>query len=112
MTLNISFNEIQKYFAARYGRNISVAKIDNHTFTVSVSLKALLATVSVSAGITVVGIDDNVLTLQYQGSIGLEMILSGVIAFLKSQVKNFDEAVRANGQIVSIDLDVLENTEA
>lgn len=112
MTLSVSFSEIQKYFAIRYGRNINITKIDSHTFSVGVSVKALLATLTVSAAVTIEGIEENVLTLRYKGSMGLEMILSGVIAFLKSQIKNFDEAVKSNAQSVMIDLCVLDQTRS
>ena len=124
MQATIEYSEIQSLVKSKTGREIGLSAIDDRTVKTEakVSVKVpFLGEIEKSIGVrvSVEKIEGNDVHLKYEGGIGTDMIIGGLLSFLSSTpAMKVVEKTQGNGIVVHLDeveearkaLDVVELT--
>lgn len=86
MKLTISYSELQDYVASHFHKAVNLGYVDGATVSVSVPIKVLGFTKSVSINITVTKIEGTDLFLSYDGKMGIDLLVSPAISYAKKLV--------------------------
>ena len=84
MKLSITYAELQEYVASHYHKNVNLGYVNESTVSVSVPIKVLGFTKSVSINITVKKIDGTDMFLSYEGKMGIEMLVTPAVSFARN----------------------------
>ena len=108
MKIIITFSEIQSLVLLRTGREIGLSAIDERTVKAEakVSVKVpFLGEIEKNIGenVSVEKIEDNDVHLKYEGGMGTEMIIGGLLTFLSSTpAMKVVEKTQGNGIVVHL----------
>ncbi len=86
MKLTITYAELQDYVASHFHKVVNFGYVDRATVSVSVPIKVLGFTKSVSINITVKKIEGTDLFLSYDGKMGIDLLVSPAISYAKKLV--------------------------
>ena len=86
MKLAITYAELQDYVASHFHKTVNLGYVDGATVSVSIPIKVLGFTKSVSINITVKKIEGTDLFLSYGGKMGIDMLVSPAISYAKKLV--------------------------
>ena len=86
MKLSITYAELQDYVASHFHKTVNLGYVDGATVSVSVPIKVLGFTKSVSINITVTKIEGTDLFLSYDGKMGIDLLVSPAISYAKKLV--------------------------
>lgn len=86
MKLTISYSELQDYVASHFHKTVNFGYVDGATVSVSVPIKVLGFTKSVSINITVTKVEGTDLFLSYDGKMGIDLLVSPAISYAKKLV--------------------------
>ena len=125
MNAIIYYHEIQSLVKSKTGRDISLSAIDERTVKAEakVSVKVPFLGViekSIGVDVSVEKIESNDIWLKYDGGMGTDMIIGGLLSFLSSTAAmKMVEKTQGNGIVVHLDeieearkvLDVVELTD-
>lgn len=110
MKLAITYAELQDYVASHFHKTVNLGYVDGAT--VSVPIKVLGFTKSVSINITVKKIEGTDLFLSYDGKMGIDLLVSPAISYAKKLVSGKADWVELmSGNIVKLrlgDIDKLQ----
>lgn len=124
MQATIEYSEIQSLVKSKTGREIGLSAIDERTVKAEakVNVKVLFLgkiEKSVGVNVSVEKIEGNDVHLKYDGGIGTDMIIGGLLSFLSSTpAMKVVEKTQGNGIVVHLDeveearkvLDIVEFT--
>ena len=108
MQVKFEYSEIQSLIKAKTGREISLSTIDEQTVKAEakVSVKVpFLGKIEKSIGVnvSVEKIEDNDIWLKYDGGMGTDMIIGGLLSFLSSTAAmKMVEKTQGNGIVVHL----------
>ena len=112
MKLSITYAELQDYVASHFHKTVNLGYVDGATVSVSIPIKVLGFTKSVSINITVKKIEGTDLFLSYGGKMGIDLLVSPAISYAKKLVPEKAEWVeQMSGNIVKLrlgDIDKLQ----
>ena len=112
MKLSITYTELQDYVASHFHKTVNFGYVDETTVSVSLPIKVLGFTKSVSINITVKKIDGPDLFLSYDGKMGIDMLVSPAISYAKKLMpEKADWVEQMPGNIVKLrlgDIDKLQ----
>ena len=86
MKLSITYAELQDYVASHFHKTVNLGYVDGATVSVSIPIKVLGFTKSVSINITVKKIEGTDLFLSYGGKMGIDLLVSPAISYAKKLV--------------------------
>lgn len=86
MKLTISYAELQEYVASHFHKTVNVGYVDEKTVSVSLPIKVLAFTKSVSINVGVEKIEGTDLYLSYDGKMGIDLLVSPAISYAKKLV--------------------------
>ena len=86
MKLAITYAELQDYVARRYHKKVELGYVNGSTVSVSVPVKVLGFTKSISINLIVKKIEGTDLFLSYEGKMGIEMLVTPAVSFAKKLV--------------------------
>ena len=86
MKLSITYAELQDYVASHFHKTVNLGYVEGATVSVSIPIKVLGFTKSVSINITVKKIEGTDLFLSYGGKMGIDMLVSPAISYAKKLV--------------------------
>ena len=86
MKLSITYAELQNYVASHFHKTVNLGYVDGATVSVSIPLKVLGFTKSVSINLIVKKIEGTDLFLSYGGKMGIDMLVSPAISYAKKLV--------------------------
>ena len=86
MKIAITYAELQDYVASHFHKTVNFGYVDETTVSVSLPIKVLGFTKSVSINITVKKIDGTDLFLSYDGKMGIDLLVSPAISYAKKLV--------------------------
>ena len=105
MKLAITYAELQDYVASHFHKTVNLGYVDGATVSVSISIKVLGFTKSVSINITVKKIEGTDLFLSYGGKMGIDLLVSPAISYAKKLVlEKADWVEQMSGNIVKLRL--------
>lgn len=112
MKLSITYVELQDYVTDHFHKTVNVGYVDGATVSVSVPIKVLGFTKSISINLIVKGIEGTDLFLSYDGKMGIDMLVSPAISYAKKLVPEKAGFVeQMHGNIVKLrlgDIDKLQ----
>jgi hypothetical protein len=86
MKIAITYAELQDYVASHFHKTVNFVYVDGATVSVSIPIKVLGFTKSVSINITVKKIEGTDLFLSYDGKMGIDLLVSPAISYAKKLV--------------------------
>ncbi len=86
MKLAITYAELQDYVASRFHKTVNLGYVDGATVSVSVPIKVLGFTKSISINLIVKKIEGIDLFLAYDGKMGIDLLVSPAISYAKKLV--------------------------
>ena len=112
MKLSITYAELQDYVASHFHKTVNLGYVDGATVSVSIPLKVLGFTKSVSINLIMKKIEGTDLFLSYGGKMGIDLLVSPAISYAKKLVPEKAEWVeQMSGNIVKLrlgDIDKLQ----
>ena len=112
MKLSVTYTELQKYVASHFHKTVNLGYVDGATVSVSVPIKVLGFTKSVSINITVKKIEGTDLFLSYDGKMRIDLLVSPAISYAKKLIpEKADWVELMPGNIVKLrlgDIDKLQ----
>lgn len=89
----ISYKEISEYIAKQYGREVSLSKVADNEVNASVSQKVFIKTVRIGLNLKVEEVGPESVVLSYNGGFGIDLMVSGLMTFLKSKLPELSRIV-------------------
>ena len=86
MKISITYAELQDYVASHFHKTVNLGYVDETTVSVSVPIKVLGFTKSISINLIVKKIEGTDLFLSYDGKMGIDMLVSPAISYAKKLV--------------------------
>ena len=86
MKIAITYAELQDYVASHFHKTVNLGYVDGATVSVSVPIKVLGFTKSISINLIVKKIEGTDLFLSYDGKMGIDMLVSPAISYAKKLV--------------------------
>ena len=86
MKISITYAELQDYVASHFHKTVNFGYVDETTVSVSVPIKVLGFTKSISINLIVKKIEGTDLLLSYDGKMGIDLLVSPVISYAKKLV--------------------------
>ena len=86
MRLSITYAELQDYVASNFHKTVNLRYVDGATVSVSVPIKVLGFTKSISINLIVKKIEGTDLFLSYDGKMGIDLLVSPAISYAKKLV--------------------------
>ena len=86
MKIAITYAELQDYVASHFHKTVNFGYVDGATVSVSIPIKVLGFTKSVSINIIVKKIEGADLFLSYDGKMGIDLLVSPAISYAKKLV--------------------------
>ena len=86
MKLAITYAELQDYVASHFHKTVNLGYVDGATVSVSIPIKVLGFTKSVSINLILKKIEGTDLFLSYGGKMGIDMLVSPAISYAKKLV--------------------------
>ena len=86
MKLTITYTELQDYVASHFHKTVNFGYVDETTVSVSLPIKVLGFTKSISINLIVKKIEGTDLFLSYDGKMGIDLLVSPAIAYAKKLV--------------------------
>lgn len=112
MKLAITYAELQDYVASHFHKTVNLGYVDGATVSVSVPIKVLGFTKSISINLIVKKIEGTDLFLSYDGKMGIDLLVSPAISYAKKLVpEKADWVELMPGNIVKLrlgDIDKLQ----
>ena len=112
MKLAITYTELQEYVASHFKKTVNLGYVDGATVSVSVPIKVLGFTKSISINLIVKKIEGTDLFLSYGGKMGIDLLVSPAISYAKKLVpEKADWVEQMSGNIVKLrlgDIDKLQ----
>ena len=86
MKISITYAELQDYVASHFHKTVNLGYVDGATVCVSVPIKVLGFTKSISINLIVKKIEGTDLFLSYDGKMGIDLLVSPAISYAKKLV--------------------------
>ena len=108
MQVKFEYSEIQSLIKAKTGRDISLSAIDEQTVKAEAKVNVKVPFLgeiekSIGVNVSVEKIEGNDVHLKYDGSMGTDMIIGGVLSFLSSTTAmKMVEKTQGNGIVVHL----------
>ena len=112
MKLAITYTELQDYVASHFKKTVNIGYVDDATVSVSVPIKVLGFTKSISINLIVKKIEGTDLFLSYDGKMGIDMLVSSAISYAKKLVpEKADWVEQMSGNIVNLRLGDIDKVQ-
>lgn len=86
MEVRIKYTEIQEFIKKNFQKEVGLAYVDPSTVSVSTKIKVFAFVKNVGVDLKVEKLEGSILHLVYSGKLGIEMLISPAISFLKRLV--------------------------
>lgn len=111
MQLQITFQEITRYIASNFSKNINFSYISPREFKVVYRQKVLITEVPIPLDVKIEEVTENKITLSFVGKMGIDIIMRGFLGYFKSKFPKIFQAFTLNeGRSLTIDLTRLKET--
>lgn len=111
MKLIIGFKEISDYVEKNYGRKISVEQLSDKEIKVAYEQKILFKYIRIPVNVLVEQVSGAEVTLSLSGNMGIDMVVVGLLAFIRETMTELNGVMTVKGKRVTLDLLKLEKTK-
>lgn len=111
MQLQISFQEISRYIASHFSKNINFSYISSSEFKVIYRQKVLITEVPIPLDVKIEEVCENKITFSFSGKLGIDVIIRGFMGYFKQKYPMIFQAFTLNeGKSLTVDLARLKET--
>lgn len=112
MEVKINYTELQDYILRKFGKEVELSYANFSTITVSTRVSVLGFSKTVGIDLKIEKIENSVLYVSYGGALGIELLVSPAISFLKHLVPEKAGFVEETaGHKLEINLAMLDELE-
>ena len=109
MEIKINYTELQDYILSKFGKKVELSYANFSTVKVSTKVSVLGFSKTVGIDLAFEKIEDTVLYVSYGGALGIELLVSPAISFLKHLVpEQADFVEETAGHKLAINLAMLD----
>ena len=94
MKLSIAFTELQDYVLDHYHKELELSYVDDSTVKVATPVKVFGFSKSIGINLTIERIEGTDLYLTYDGKMGIELLVTPAISFIKKLVPEKTEMIQ------------------
>lgn len=112
MDINATYQELNSYIQARFGKPVTISFAGEREIRVTYTQRVLIKDINISVNIHINDVKADSLLLTYDGSFGLDKIISGVLSFFKSQFRDLSAGIHPEeGHRIRINLSEIEKAK-
>lgn len=112
MNISLTFTELSGYVKSRYGKELTFSKASEKTLRISYVQKILFKDIRIPVDLAIEDVRPDTIAIRYDGGFGIDMIITGAIAFLKAKLPEFEAALQTSeGHRLNIQLSKIEQTK-
>lgn len=109
MIIEMSFAELSEYIKNRYNKKLSFSKAGENEVRISYGQNILFKTIQIPVNIRVDEVKDETITVTYNGGLGIDLIITGALTFLKAKLPELTRGLKTEeGHRINIDLRKIE----
>ena len=113
MKIQLTFDELRKYVKEHFGQDLGMEQLSDRELCITYEKKVLMGTVKVPVNLQIDEVGEDSLLLSYKGKLGVDLLISGVLAVLKKLNPELSEAlIPMDGHKVKLELSNLKSAEA
>ena len=113
MEVRIKYTEIQEFIKKNFQKEVGLAYVDPSTVSVSTKIKVFAFVKNVGVDLKVEKLEGSKLPLVYSGKLGIELLISPAISFLKRLVPEKTNLIsQGTGNKVFVNLDEIDQLKA
>ena len=113
MEVRIKYTEIQEFIKKNFQKEVGLAYVDPSTVSVSTKIKVFAFVKNVGVDLKVEKLEGSILHLVYSGKLGIELLISPAISFLKRLVPEKTNLIsQGTGNKVFVNLAEIEQLKA
>lgn len=113
MEVRIKYTEIQEFIKKNFRKEVGLVYVDPSTVSVSTKIKVFAFVKNVGVDLKVEKLEGSILHLVYSGKLGIEMLISPAISFLKRLVPEKTNLIsQGTGNKVFVNLDEIDQLKA
>ena len=113
MEIKATYRELNSYMQARFGKPVSLSFAGEKEMRVTYTQRILIKYINVSVNIHIDEVRADTILITYDGAFGLDMIISGVLSFFKSQFPELSAGIHPEeGHRIRINLSEIEKAKA
>lgn len=110
MIITITFLEFKDYIKKHYGKVVNFLKVLDKVVCVSYSQKLIFKTVDIPVNVSIDNVGFSSRWVSYDGGFGLDMIIAGVLAFIKGKFPELNNVLESGeNRQLCIDLSSMSN---
>lgn len=109
MQITISYPEIERFIQTHYQRMMKIQFVDSQTFAVSYSPYRFMPSVQVHVRIQ--NLSEETVVLVYNGRRGVNLIIRGLLSFMKEKINTDFLSVDSKRQIIWINLNSIKGID-
>ncbi|MBD5325676.1 MAG: hypothetical protein HDR46_04240 [Bacteroides sp.] len=111
MKINISFSELREYIKAHYSKELTFTKVSEQEVCVSYTQNLFFHSVNIPLNIKIHDVKADNVSVIYDGRFGIDMIIAGVLSFLRAKVPQINDAlISEDGHRIRIEFAKLPTT--
>lgn len=113
MEVRIKYTEIQEFIKKNFRKEVGLVYVDPSTVSVSTKIKVFAFVKNVGVDLKVEKLEGSILHLVYSGKLGIEMLISPAISFLKRLVPEKTNLIsQGTGNRVFVNLAEIDQLKA
>ena len=113
MEVRIKYTEIQEFIKKNFQKEVGLAYVDPSTVSVSTKIKVFAFVKNVGVDLKVEELEGSKLPLVYSDKLGIELLISPAISFLKRLVPEKTNLIsQGTGNKVFVNLDEIDQLKA
>lgn len=113
MEVRIKYTEIQEFIKKNFQKEVGLAYVDPSTVSVSTKIKVFAFVKNVGVDLKVEKLEGSKLPLVYSGKLGIELLISPAISFLKKLVPEKTNLIsQGTGNRVFVNLAEIDQLKA
>lgn len=113
MEVRIKYTEIQEFIKKNFQKEVGLAYVDPSTVSVSTKIKVFAFVRNVGVDLKVEKLEGSILHLVYSGKLGIELLISPAISFLKRLVPEKTNLIsQGTGNKVFVNLAEIDKLKA
>lgn len=113
MEVRIEYTEIQKFILNNFHKEVGLTYVEPSTVSVSTKIKVFAFVKNVGVDVTVEKLEGSILHLVYSGKLGIELLISPAISFLKRLVPEKTNLIsQGTGNRVFVNLAEIDQLKA
>lgn len=111
MEIKLPYSDIASIIESKYDKKIAIEYIDESSASIAIKTKIGFISLSPSIIISDVEASGSTISLKYDGSFGVDMIVGGVLAYLTNNAEGFDKLAEVHDKKIVVHLEAVSRLQ-